>query len=49
MFETVGMIEMAEKGHLPLAGGVLEQSAWFIEAFRFYTNDMEKLKAKLRR
>jgi hypothetical protein len=49
MFETVGMIDMAEKGHMPLAGGVLEQSAWFVEAYRFYTNDMEKLKARLRR
>ena len=49
MFETIGMIDMAEKGHLPLARGVLDQSAWFIEAYRFYTNDMEKLKAKLRR
>jgi hypothetical protein len=47
MAQTVMMIDMAEKGHLPVSGGVLEQSAWFIEAYQFYTNDIEKIKAEL--
>jgi len=46
MASTVEMIDMAEKGHLPIAGGVLEQSAWFIEAYRFYSADLEKAKAQ---
>lgn len=46
MASTVEMIDMAEKGHLPVSGGVLDQAAWFIEAYRFYASDMEKAKAK---
>ena len=43
MWRVVSLIDMAEKGHLPVSGGVLDQSAWFIEAYRFY--EQQKAKA----
>lgn len=46
MGTTIDMIDMADKGHLPVAGGVLDQSAWFVEAMRFYHADYERAKAK---
>jgi hypothetical protein len=42
MAKLVGLFDMADKGHLPINGGVLDQSAWFIEAYRYY----ERAKAK---
>ncbi len=42
MAKVVGLFDMADKGHLPINGGVLDQSAWFIEAYRYY----ERAKAK---
>ena len=46
MGDTVTMIDMAERGHMPVAGGVLDQATWFIEAYRFYTADVEQIKAE---
>lgn len=40
------MIDMADKGHLPIIGGVLEQAAWFVAAYQFYMADLERAKAK---
>jgi hypothetical protein len=47
MVEPVRMFELADKGHLPIAGGLLDQAAWFVEAYRFYTADVEQIKAEL--
>lgn len=47
MVESVRMFELADKGHLPIAGGLLDQSAWFVEAYRFYAADVDKIKAEL--
>lgn len=46
MVAAVEMFDMADKGHLPVSGGVLDQSAWFIEAYRFYSADVERARAK---
>ena len=47
MVESVRMFELADKGHLPITGGLLDQSAWFVEAYRFYAADVDKIKAEL--
>ena len=46
MSKTLALIDMADKGHLPVTGGVMDQSAWFIEAYRYYTSEYERSKAK---
>jgi len=46
MVQAIEMFDIADKGHLPIGGGVLDQSAWFIEAYRFYSADVEKAKAQ---
>jgi hypothetical protein len=46
MVEPVRMFELADKGHLPVAGGLLDQAAWFVEAYRFYMADVDKIKAE---
>jgi hypothetical protein len=46
MSKTLALIDMADKGHLPVTGGVMDQSAWFIEAYRYYTSEFERSKAK---
>lgn len=46
---AIPLFELFGKGVLPVAGGVLDQSAWFIEAERFYAADVENVKAELMR
>jgi hypothetical protein len=46
VISTLTMIDMSEKGHLPVTGGVLDQSQWFIEAYKFYTADIATIKAE---
>ena len=46
MSKALALIDMADKGHLPVTGGVMDQSAWFIEAYRYYTSEYERSKAK---
>lgn len=36
----------SEKGFLPMAGGLLDQSAWFLEMMNALTNDQNKLDAE---
>lgn len=43
VWETLTYCEWAEKGHLPVAGGVLDQSRWFIDAWLFVANEKAKL------
>lgn len=38
--------ELMEKGLLPVAGGVVDQTAWFIEAATFFQQDCERIKAE---
>jgi hypothetical protein len=44
--QAITLMDMADKGHLPVSGGVLDQSAWFIEAYRFYSADIEQIRAE---
>ena len=46
MSKALALIDMADKGHLPVTGGVMDQSAWFIEAYRYYASEYERSKAK---
>ena len=46
MVETVRMCELVDKGHLPISGGLLDQAQWFVEAYRFFTADVDKIKAE---
>lgn len=39
------LLDMYEDGHAPVAGGVLDQSAWFIAAFRTLRGEMNKIDA----
>jgi hypothetical protein len=45
-FKALPFFDMASKGHLPVAGGVYDQSKWFVEAYRLYTSDIETIKAE---
>jgi len=40
------MIELFEKGLPPVSGGVLDQSASFIEAAKYYANEDQLAKAE---
>ena len=42
---TLQMIDMADKGHLPVGGGVLDQSQWFISAYEWFTRDVKQIEA----
>jgi len=33
------LIDWVKQGHWPIAGGVLDQSAWFVEAARYLKNE----------
>jgi hypothetical protein len=43
---AVSLFEMFEKGLPPVTGGVLDQSAWFVEAARFFEHQESQLKAE---
>ena len=47
MYEAVSMFELAEKGLMPIGGGLLDQSQWFVEAYRFYSHELDRIKAEL--
>lgn len=43
------IIDLMEKGIMPVAGGSLDQSAWLIDAARQYRNDMVLVENERRR
>ena len=43
--DVIRMIELAESGLWPVAGGSLDQSQWFADAVRQYRMDVETIKA----
>lgn len=43
---TVPMIDLFHKGLPPVAGGVLDQAAWFLEAARYLDAEEAALKAE---
>ena len=45
--DAIRMFELVDKGHLPVAGGLLDQAQSFVEAYRFYSADVDKIKAEL--
>jgi len=46
MATTIDMIEMLNKGMPPVAGGMLDQSAWFIRAARCLEHQENLIKAE---
>lgn len=42
--EVVDLIDMANKGHMPVSGGVLDQSAGFVEAVQQFNNEMARVR-----
>lgn len=42
--EALTMVETARDGHLPVAGGVLDQTEWFQQAFRYVAGEMPETK-----
>jgi hypothetical protein len=44
---TVGLIDLYEKGLPPVQGGSLDQSVWFVEAAKVLNNEEAKVKAEL--
>jgi hypothetical protein len=46
--DAVNLAVHAEKGHLPVAGGVLDQSKWFVAAWDALNADEDKITAEQR-
>jgi hypothetical protein len=40
---AVNLASWANKGHLPKAGGILDQDAWFMSAWTAFENDISKI------
>jgi hypothetical protein len=43
VIDLVTFSDWAEEGHLPVAGGVLDQAAGFLAASEFYQNEKRKI------
>jgi hypothetical protein len=46
MIDAIDVIDLFEKGLPPVAGGVLDQSAAFINAAKFFHNEKQLAKAE---
>lgn len=46
---TANAVMMANKGHLPNAGGMLDQDAWFVSAYNALESDCNKIDAEDRK
>jgi hypothetical protein len=42
----VQLIDLFEKGLPPIAGGTLDQSVWFLEAVKVWSNEEAQAKAQ---
>jgi hypothetical protein len=40
------MFDLADKGLLPVSGGVLDQAQWFIEAYQFWKSEVNRAQAE---
>jgi hypothetical protein len=45
---VVPLVDLFGKGMPPIAGGVLDQSAWFIEASRIFNREEAMIRAELK-
>ncbi len=43
---AVNMVDLFEKGLPPIAGGVLDQAAWFIDCVRVFANEESLARAE---
>jgi len=42
---VVRIINLFNKGAMPILGGVLDQASWFLDAAEFFTGDCTRLEA----
>jgi hypothetical protein len=49
ILNAIPLFDLFAKGAMPVSGGVLDQSAWFIQAEQFFSNDVESTKAEAMR
>jgi hypothetical protein len=38
-FDFLRLCHLAKRGALPIAGGTLDQTQWFLETYTFYLNE----------
>jgi hypothetical protein len=43
------MFSFASQGHLPNAGGLIDQDAWFIDAWAYYQSDVNEIEREQRK
>jgi len=46
LWDAVELVGFAEKGHLPVSGGMLEQTRFFADALRFLSSEHARLEAE---
>lgn len=46
MGQVITLADMMEKGIMPVAGGALDQSAWFLQAARILERDEAKIRSE---
>ena len=46
MIEAINYAALASKGHFPVDGGTLDQSAWFIEAWKQLEQEQNTIEAE---
>jgi len=46
MTDAINVAAMCDKGMLPVAGGIADQSAWFLSLWQQLTNDQNKIDAE---
>lgn len=47
MVLDINMASLADKGALPAAGGLLDQTQWFLDLWAMLGNETERIKAEL--
>jgi hypothetical protein len=47
MFQVVQLADLFEKGVMPIAGGALDQSAWFVDAVNILKADESRVREML--
>lgn len=46
MTTAINLAGYASKGHLPVAGGLLDQSAWFVDVWSTLESDQSRIDAE---
>lgn len=49
MTEEINMASWAQKGHLPEAGGMLNQPAWFVDMWGCLDQDQNRIEVEIRK